>query len=141
VDTKKSISALAPSLPLLWLSLAFLFGIMLASLTAQSLSLAVLSFALWLLLNSKNFKSNRFSRLSSLTFAVLALWILFLGAARYQSAQRQITESFLAHYNDEDDWIEITGLLIEPPLDRDSYIELRVRAEQLQLPNSSRVPD
>jgi competence protein ComEC len=117
---------------------------MLASLTAQSfqlwLSLAVLSFALWLLLNSKNFKSNRFSRLSSLTFAVLALWILFLGAARYQSAQRQITESFLAHYNDEDDWIEITGLLIEPPLDRDSYIELRVRAEQLQLPNSSEFP-
>jgi len=136
VETQKSRLAFLQSLPLLWLSLALLLGVVPAfvlSFPALAwLALAGSSFAGWLLLRGK--------RTFLGSFAALALCALFLGAARFQSAQRQITPDSLAHYNGNDVWLEITGLLVEPALDRDSYLELRVRAEQLQLPDSGEFP-
>jgi competence protein ComEC len=124
--------------------LAFLLGDILASILSFSLqlwlSLAGIAFVIWLHIRRKPAFLSKIADLSIVSFLVFALVIMFLGAARFQSAQRIITPISLAYYNESEAWVEITGLLIEPALDRDTYIELRVRAEQLQLPDSAEFP-
>ncbi len=115
------------ALPLLWLSLAFLAGILLAALLALPLwawLLAAVATALAALGLRK--------RVGWLPlFALAATCVLLCGAARYQAAQPEFGPADLAYYNDGNERIEIRGIVSEPPLARETYLELRIDAESI----------
>ena len=131
------------TLPLLWFSLAFIGGILLAAQIS-------LSTRRWMLLAAASFFAAvsagvalRFlpkppardnlppSFVPPHVFLPLAAMALFLGAARYQSAQPKVNPFFVAWYNDRDYEMLVTGTLTEPPDYRDSYTNLRVRVEKV----------
>src|SRR5687768_13691926 len=131
---------LTTHLPLMWFSLAFLAGIVLASLVSLPLwawvALSIIS--LLLALSIRFFP--RFEQLGatlsppfsqSLSFLLrpfpfILLVALFLGAARYQLSVPNFDAFHIAFYNDRDYDLLITGTLIEPPDYRDNYTNLRV---------------
>ena len=143
-------------MPLLWLSLAFLAGILLAA----SLHLPA---GAWLLLagvalligliSRLTFHASRItphvsrftlhvSRLTShfsrftpslppLPYSLIPFF-LFLGAARYQFAQPDLrSPEFIAAYNDSSGEVSVQGVLVEPPDSRDTYTNLKLRVEKI----------
>lgn len=113
---------------LLWLSLAFLTGILLAHQAPAPMPvwLALLAFQGIVTLFTWRLARPTPSYLVSLSLILLA--ILF-GAIRYQAEQIEITPSNVAFYNDADYDVLVTGWLMEPPDYRDRYTNLRVRVE------------
>jgi competence protein ComEC len=120
-------------MPLLWISLSFLFGIFISKQFNLSTSfwlifgLVVLAFAFlayqiakWRNISLPNFQYT-------LTLAILIAFIL--GAWRYQAVQPNIDAFHIAFYNDRNYDLLITGSLAEPPDYRDSYTNLRIRVE------------
>jgi competence protein ComEC len=127
-------------MPLFWLSLAFLGGILLGELLDWPLRtwLALLGLACGLTLMNQAAKrrlGNFYSRLPippniSIPYSLLLIALLF-GAARLQSAQPTINSDFIAWYNDHRVEYVVQGVLVEPPDVRDQYTNLKVRAEEL----------
>ena len=113
-------------LPLMWFSLAFLAGIILASLISLSIwTWAVLSIfflALALFIRYFPLSSLRPYPLSFLLqpFTFILFFALFLGAARYQLSVPKFDAFHIAYYNDRDYDLLITGTLAEPPDYRDN---------------------
>lgn len=118
-------------------ALAFVTGVILATyLTLPALlwlegSLAafILAALLHLLTRRKSYLPLRraFTPLLLLTF-------LPLGAARYQSTRPLRSDpANLAHYNDTGLTVTLTGLLTQPPDARDTYTNLYIQAETIQL--------
>ncbi len=131
-------------MPLFWLSLAFLCGILLAN----SLSIPLLGWSLAALVAVFLFLppisrrlSSRFPhrltqlvehlKLPTLTFFLLVILFISIGAIRYQLSQPTIDPSFIAYYNDRPTETIMDGVLVEPPDVRDTYANLRLRLEQL----------
>lgn len=131
-------------MPLFWLSLAFLSGIILASKVNLSIAgWSAFSVASLLLLLPPIYKHwSRFVpiRISVLTqqlkitslrlFPGMLLFIT-MGGINYLARQPSINPSFIAYYNDQPGEFVVTGILAEPADERDSYTNLRVRVEQL----------
>lgn len=131
MDSKRDQASAFRALPLLWLSLAFLAGLLLASLLPAP-------WWLWFLLAaSLAFSIAVFrKRLGWLPqFALAAACLLLLGATRYAGAQPIFAPTDLAYYNDSAGFVELRGLVAKPPVNQDSYVELRVEAEQLTFAN------
>ena len=122
-------------MPLLWLSLVFLVGVLLGEALGVTwlvwsllASLAIISIFLrpWL---------ARFSIPNFLKTPVPMPWLaLFvcLGAIRYQLAQPVVNPGFIAWYNDSGKKIVVEGMLVEPPDQRDTYANLRVSVTRLR---------
>src|SRR5215216_3487748 len=125
--------ALATRLPLMWFSLAFLAGIILASVVPFStwvwVGLTVLAILL-LILSQTLFSSLRFS-LTLRPFTFVLLTALFLGALRYQISVPHFDAFHIAFYNDREYDLLITGVLAEPPDYRDNYTNLRVKVTRV----------
>lgn len=128
VDRKLGLLTFLRALPLLWLSIAFLSGIVAG---------ALLKAELWVWLLFAGFVAaaaillrNRIDRPP--LFVLAAACVLILGAARFAAAQPTIGPGDLTYYNDSGDWVEITGLLEKPPIAKDGYVELLVRAESIE---------
>jgi len=133
-----------PPLPLLWLSLTFLAGILLGSGLAWSgwgwsgLAVGCVLAGLTLRRLDPTRASRwleRASRLgrawSPLGLAPLALLAaVFAGAARFQFAHPPLTPSDLAWYNDRG-LASVRGLLAAPPDERDRYSLLTVQVQEL----------
>jgi competence protein ComEC len=113
--------------PLMWISLAFLTGIVLASLIALPLwvwfILFVASIFPPILLRVI---ANRAPSLSSFILPVALIPALLLGSARYQLSVPKFDAFHIAFYNDRDYDLLITGYLVEPPDYRDAYTNLRL---------------
>jgi competence protein ComEC len=131
-------------MPLLWISLAFLCGILLASSLSFPLLgwylLALVAVLLFLPPISRRLSSwipTRLTRLAqqiklpSPSFFLLVILFLSIGAIRYQLNQPTIDPSFIAYYNDRSIEYIMDGILVEPPDVRDTYVNLRLRLEQL----------
>lgn len=118
-------------MPLLWISLSFLAGIILASLLSlPTWAWILLSTFFFLLFLSRNsFLTSRFSFLSSYPFILILPVFLFLGSAYYQFRQPDIDAFHIAFYNDRNYELLITGSLSEPPDYRDSYTNLKLKVE------------
>src|SRR5215216_2393960 len=120
---------LTTRLPLMWFSLAFLGGIVLASLVALSIwvwiSLTV--FAIVLLFFSQVLAPRLPASFPLHPFAFVLLCALCLGAARYQISVPRFNAFHIAFYNDRDYDLVITGTLVEPPDYRDNYTNLRLK--------------
>ncbi len=124
-------------MPLLPAAIAFLAGVVLASylplpavdwLTASLTALILAAFVHFLT------RRKPYAPLLRTFSPLLLITALTLGAARYQSTRPLLSDSaFLAHYNDTGLNVTITGLLIQPPDDRDTYTNLRIQTETLRL--------
>ncbi|HET9587329.1 MAG TPA: ComEC/Rec2 family competence protein [Anaerolineales bacterium] len=128
-------------LPLIWFSLAFLAGIILASLISLSVSvwgaLALVAFILSILLRAlaprlplATFPLPLFAFILH-PFTFILLLALFLGAARYQLSVPDFDANHIAFYNDRDYELLITGVITEPPDYRDNYTNLRLDVEKV----------
>ncbi len=126
--TSRIPEALFTRLPLVWFSLAFLGGIVLASLVPFSLwgwiGLAV--FAIFLLIVVQILTPRLSPSLHFVPFTFILLTAFFLGAARYQFSVPHFDAFHIAFYNDRDYDLLITGTLVEPPDYRDEYTNLRI---------------
>ena len=127
-------------MPLFWLSLAFLGGILLGELLdwPRMTWLGLLGVACaWVLLNQvlKRRFSDFYSRLPNLPDISipypLLLVPLCLGAIRFQSTLPTITPDFIAWYNDDGEEYIVQGVLVFPPDERDLYTNLKVRVDEL----------
>jgi competence protein ComEC len=119
-------------MPLLWISLAFLTGIVLAaslSLPAWAWALIALAFFLLSFFLRRSQLITRYSLLSTHPFILLLPIFLFLGAAYYQARQPNIDAFHIAFYNDREYELLITGYLSEPPDYRDSYTNLTLNVQ------------
>jgi competence protein ComEC len=111
-------------MPLLWISLSFLTGIILASQISFPAWAWLLftGFALILCFITRNF--NIFKR-QPLYLVILPA--LFLGAWRYQLVQPNIDAFHVAFYNDRTYDILVTGRITEEPDYRDTYTNLNLK--------------
>jgi competence protein ComEC len=127
------LDSLATRLPLMWLSLAFLTGILFANRVS-------LPFLFWLILTLLVVAGAVLVRLfpprsgfqplglpaSSWFLVLLALSAFCSGAFRYQVSQPKVDASHVAWYNDREFEVLVTGTLVEPPDERDTYTNLRI---------------
>jgi competence protein ComEC len=122
-------------MPLMWISISFILGIITASLLAFSANLW-LGMALALLFIFVLFRLPRFSDNPIFNFFFIlhpSSFILFisflLGAWWYQFRQPNIDAFHVAFYNDRSYEILVTGTLAEPPDYRDKYTNLQLKVE------------
>jgi competence protein ComEC len=131
------------TLPLLWVSLAFMAGIILASALSLDfliwIALALMAVAATVLAHlrlpkiwSIQFPSKNV-HIARRTFliALAALAGLFFGAARYQIGLPTQSLSEVATYNDAGYEVLVSGTLIEPADVRDTYTNLRLVARDI----------
>jgi len=120
---------LTTRLPLMWFSLAFLAGIVLARLVSLHIFVWIGLFVIAdLLLIASRLIARRLPSLPFFfsPFAFVLLLALFLGAARYQFSVPRFNAFHIAFYNDRDYDLLVTGTLTEPADYRDNYTNLRV---------------
>lgn len=119
---------LTTTLPLVWVSLAFLAGIGLGRFLSLPLwvwiGLTLLFIVLAIL--ARRFSLSTFHFLFS-PFSFVLVSSLFLGSARYQFSVPNFDAFHIAFYNDRNYDLLITGYLVEPPDYRDDYTNLRVK--------------
>ncbi|MBL8103602.1 MAG: DUF4131 domain-containing protein, partial [Anaerolineales bacterium] len=117
-------------MPLLWISLSFIAGIVLASVFSLPvwawILISVVFFLLFLFLRNHTLQVASFT-LSPLTL-ILPVF-LFLGSSYYQFRQPNINAFHIAFYNDRNYDLLITGSLAEPPDYRDNYTNLKLKVE------------
>ncbi len=128
-SSKASLLEQITNSPLLWISIAFLAGIILASwVTAPTLlwfGLAFLNMPVAILLHFIRPKWK---------YAFLLLpGFLLLGGARYQMVQppTELTSNQIAYYNEIPRRVYVTGILAEPPDVRDTYLNLRINVRKV----------
>jgi competence protein ComEC len=130
-------------MPLFWISLAFLCGILISPKLTLSIPcwLFIATLGLILLLPPVTRRIN--SRLpttiiqftqtlkfSSPTLIPLLVIFFSLGAIRYQLAQPRIGPAFIAFYNGQPGEYLVDGVILEPPDVRDTYVNIRLTVEQ-----------
>lgn len=113
-------------MPLLWISLSFLAGVILASLLSLPIWVWLLLGAFAILISFLLRNINVF-KLQPFYLAILPA--LFLGGWRYQLAQPQIDAFHIAFYNDRDYEILVTGMINEAPDYRDSYTNINLKVQ------------
>lgn len=122
---------LTTQLPLMWFSLAFLAGIILASLVSLSISvwISLTIFAIFLLVLAQVLAPRLPASFPLHPFAFVLFTALCLGAVRYQMSVPRFNAFHIAFYNDREYDLLITGTLIEAPDYRDNYTNLRVQVK------------
>jgi len=119
------------ALPLLWVSLAFLSGIVLNRFLRASLEV-------WLIIAltpiiAALILRRRVARLASLNVGLIAAVCiaLLLGAFRYGRTIHKITPADVSWYNDRKYDVLVTGTLTDPADYRDAYTNLRLNVKQI----------
>ena len=144
-------------MPLLWLSLAFIGGVLLgdyfgwslaawlvlsaSSLVALILILVLRRFPVLNRISTPQWLSGRTTWLSKNVYLPIPLPLLLLvfslGGVRYTLSTPQIDEHFIAWYNDLGVEYIVEGVVVEPPDTRDQYTNLRVSLENITSLNDS----
>jgi competence protein ComEC len=132
-------------MPLFWLSLAFLSGILIAASIAVPMPVwIILSFfsilllvppvyRLWSrILPASTTSLTQQLKINSLRLLPLLLLFIALGATRYLVSIPSFSPSFVAYYNDQPAEFILEGVLAEPPDMRDTYINLRITVERIR---------
>jgi competence protein ComEC len=129
-------------MPLLWLSLAFLAGIIVADLSTLPLITWLISVGVSLVLTLVVFAVLRIRTRRSLvqespplliSLAPLLLLTLTLGGVRYQISLPDLSDpNFIASHNDTNERISLTGVVASFSDLRDNYLYLRVKADDIR---------
>jgi competence protein ComEC len=130
-------------MPLFWLSITFMAGIVFSARmhwpTSTWLVIAGINLILLLVITwwkkrvgiAERPEASRF--IFSPQFFLLILVSFTLGAARFQVSQPDLhSPEFIAFYNDADKEVRVLGLIIKPPEEQDNRLVLRVRVEGVQ---------
>ncbi|HAV79053.1 MAG TPA: hypothetical protein DCX53_17015 [Anaerolineae bacterium] len=125
-------------MPLFWISIFFISGIILASLVSLPAWIWILLCAIFLVLHLifrlalSRFPDSSLNSLLGANFFVslLPVFLLF-GSAYYQFRQPDIDAFHIAFYNDREYDLLITGTVAETPDYRDTYTNLRVRVDKV----------
>lgn len=119
------------TLPLVWLSLAFIGGIVFASQIQISIYIWLTLAGIFLLSGLLLRRWADRIHLSSKTFLVIALSLVSfcIGGFRYQISVPNIDAFHIAWYNDREYDLLVTGVLDEPPDYRDTYTNLHLKVE------------
>jgi competence protein ComEC len=140
----KSFEKLTLFMPLFWLSVSFLAGILIANQVEAStftwLGLMVIASGLAILVRILLPKlSSRPSDLPipSLFLIMLSMAALFFGAARYQASVPRVDPTNIAWYRDSGYEILVTGSLADPPDVRDTYTNLRLNVTSVNTGSES----
>jgi competence protein ComEC len=112
-------------MPLVWISISFILGIILASLLTLPANLW-LGVGLALLFIVIRLRLSSF--VSRPIFFIIPI-SLFFGAWWYQFRQPNIDAFHIAFYNDREYEILVTGTLADPPDYRDTYTNLKLKVE------------
>lgn len=134
------------TLPLLWVSLAFLAGIVLASvvqlhyilwidLAFVVLVMAYLAHRFLARSRALDLRGVRLPLRRTVLLGLVSLAAAFLGAARYQLSIPPQTSSQVSWYNDAGYDVLVSGTLIEPPDVRDTYTNLRLQTAEIDTGN------
>jgi competence protein ComEC len=129
--------------PLLWFSLAFIFGIVVGSLVDPAwqpgdsasptwlvlAALAIVAALIWGVLQRR--LAGDPERARGIRLLVICAAFLFLGAARYEAKVPEPDPSHIAWYNDRDYDMLVTGAVTRPPDVRDLYTNLTIDVESL----------
>ncbi|NOT04270.1 MAG: DUF4131 domain-containing protein [Anaerolineales bacterium] len=123
-------------MPLLWIALSFITGIVIASLFSLSayiwLGIVIGLLLIFIFLRLPRFSNNPISNfLLRFPVSAFALIFFFFGAWWFQFRQPTIDAFQIAFYNDRDYEMLVTGTLAEPPDYRDAYTNLRLKVEAL----------
>lgn len=123
-------------MPLFWVSLSFLAGIILAHNLPLSIWAWLLSASFFFLLSLfRRFLSPNYElRITNYTFRpstfhFLLPAFLLLGSFYYQFRQPHIDPFHIAFYNDREYDVLVTGCLARPPDYRDNYTNLRIETK------------
>ncbi len=121
-------------MPLVWISISFAAGIVLASLRTLPaniwLGLWLAALFVFVLMRLPKLAQNRVSNFFALYPLPLVLPISFLfGAWYFQFRQPTIDAFHIAFYNDREYEMLVTATLVEPPDQRDSYSNLTLNVE------------
>ncbi|MBC7877429.1 MAG: ComEC/Rec2 family competence protein [Anaerolineales bacterium] len=122
-------------MPLLWISISFILGIVISSLIPSSsylwlgigLVVLLLAFIVSQIVKRRNISLPDFQYILALSLLVAFI----IGAWRYQAAQPNIDAFHVAFYNDRDYEMLVTGTLTKPPDYRDTYTNLRLNVEAI----------
>ena len=119
------------ALPLLWVSLAFISGIVLNRFLRAPLDVWIIVTLTPIIVAM--ILCRRVSRLATLNvWLIAAVCIaLLLGAFRYGQIIHKVTSADVAWYNDRKYDVLVTGTLIDPPDYRDAYTNLRLNVSQI----------
>jgi competence protein ComEC len=125
-------------MPLFWVSLAFVAGILagrLVGLPAWAWLLLggfFVFFGLLVTWLGRHLPAGQRVAVRLPTLFWLMLFVAALGAAYFQFVQPAFTPDFIAWYNDSNPDIIVEGVIVDPPDIRDAYTNLRVQVEQLR---------
>jgi competence protein ComEC len=141
IDANKNLIS-SNRMPLLWLSLAFLAGIIIADNAALPTTtwLIFAGVALGLLFLFYLFQTIRVRRSygvetssTRITLIPVILLAITLGAIRYQSSLPDLNDpNFIASHNDSGERVSIIGIVDAFPDIRDTFIYLRVKTEDIR---------
>ena len=111
---------------LFWFGIAWLAGIAVSTSTN-------LGAWQWLMLSAGSFSGAILFR-RQIPFSKLfqLLFILCLGAARFQLTQKELNQNHIAWHNDSGTYATIRGTVVKPPDIRDTYIGLQVDVEKIR---------
>jgi competence protein ComEC len=132
------------ALPLLWLSLSFLTGLLAASLLSLPVFLLFLLIAIGLILYilEKRYSSRwtiflKRSRISPLAWGILLI-SFSVGFLRYQTAQIPITREDVGWYNNSGK-VTLIGKVAAPPIQGDRMVQVRLQVQRLTLANNQEI--
>lgn len=135
-------------MPLLWLSLAFLLGVLLGEyLNLPSINWIVIAVVWLFIFIGKTYLKrqgylvfpNRLNRIIKITATLptapipisLLFVVIAIGAFRIQISKHEPGPEFIDYYNDSGVVFTIDGIVIKPPDARDSYTGLRLEVTQI----------
>jgi competence protein ComEC len=118
---------------LLYFCISWFIGLWLASQTAVSLPIWLISSGVCLI------AAILLRRWPQWVLLFACLSVMGLGVVRYTTAVPTIDAAHIAFYHADAD-VQLTGLVIDEPDIRDRYINLRVAAEQLELADGTTLP-
>jgi len=126
-------------MPLFWVSLSFLGGIILGDVFSIPLKVylgLVVVFICGVIVYYGIKHRFRLSIPSAIRFFPVPLWLILFsilfGAFRYQLAHPAITPQDIAWYNDDGITYVLEGVIVKPPVAKESYSRIQVKMERFR---------
>ncbi|KXK15514.1 MAG: DNA internalization-like competence protein ComEC/Rec2 [Chloroflexi bacterium OLB14] len=121
-------------MPLLWISLSFIFGIIFANFISLPtwvwILISAFFFSCFIFFFARKSLITKYAIQTTFPLSIFYfLLFFFLGSAYYQFRQPNVDAFHIAFYNDRNYEVLITGYVAEAPDYRDTYTNLKIQTE------------